>query len=661
MPGLHRVTATEVAPPPTWALMQRRLFKLVEDAGILASEKYARPDGGCYSVHDVDDTYESRSMRGIFYAMGGGDKMLEIAHKYWNSSTAFYNDATVRRPSDPTHPMFMVQLHNEYWNHAVPFNADWFHMGEGNQSFYDFGVADPTNPDMRRRANRFAEMYIGDDPEAPNYDKKHKIIRSPLHGSEGPLLHADVKYRLIHEDGHTTGALELVRHWLDSRSLGDFGHRRSRLVDYKPSDKPLVTPLHPIVKELEPLWFEDPARRDEIMKLFDDIVLNGDEPSNLCTVALVTNAYLYTGDAKYKKWVLEYTGAWLDRIKKNKGIIPDNIGPTGKIGEKRNGQWWGGLHGWMTAGASDRMFISITIAAELAHLLSGDAGYLEVLRSQIKVMFDNHKIRDDGQIIFPTQHNEQGWGGYGPMRPRRGIFHLAHLYHASFAKQDYDYIVRLREGEREIDWNEAPVIGDRGGAGSEYSRFQYYDGKNPDWPLKTLTADYQDALGHYEFMINDPRDTAAIARDAKWPPNPVIVKALIQTTMGGPQTIYNGGLNRGNVRYFDEDRGRPGLPPDVAALVDKLGDANIGIQLVNTSSTQTRKLIVQSGVFGEHTFTEVRTQSAGKEPAIVPVNGKYFAVTLPPSTSIRLDAGLKRFSNDPSYAFPWHNGKVPVI
>ena len=31
-------------------------------------------------------------------------------------------------------------------------------------------------------------MYMGDDPEAPNYDKQHKLCRSLFTGSRGPML-----------------------------------------------------------------------------------------------------------------------------------------------------------------------------------------------------------------------------------------------------------------------------------------------------------------------------------------------------------------------------------------------------------------------------------------------------------------------------------------
>ena len=42
--------------------------------------------------------------------------------------------------------------------------------------------------------------------------------------------------------------------------------------------------------------------------------------------------------------------------------------------------------------------------------------------------------------------------------------------------------------------------------------------------------------------------------------NPVVTEALVQLTWGGPQVIYNGGLQQARVRYYDAGRRRPGLP-----------------------------------------------------------------------------------------------------
>ena len=88
-------------------------------------------------------------------------------------------------------------------------------------------------------------------------------------------------------------------------------------------------------------------------------------------------------------------------------------------------------------------------------------------------------------------------------------------------------------------------------------------------------------------------------------------------------------------------------------------------------------MIVQAGAYGEHSFTDVcfdettlsydginPGQRARAEKttscASTAVNGKHFEVTLPPMTSVRLECGLDRFANNPSYAFPWHGDKVPI-
>ncbi len=681
--NIPTITATKIAPPPDWALLQRQLFNIIARAGDIATEKYARPDGRVYHFFDVDDAYESRSMRGIYYALGGPRRFLDIAKREWDAITWLYSEERQLTDEDPKHPMYMPQLRNEYWNLDIPFNADWFHMGEGNQMLYDFGLADPTNPANRERARKFAAMYIGEDPDAPNWDPEHRVFRSPLHGGAGPMTSVRQHKAIVHTDGNESDYVHLVRHWLDRRSLGDFGHRGT--MEDNPSTEPLLPHfLYPRIKELEPRWYEDEARREEILDIFDEMVLQGDEPSNLCATALVTNAYLYTGDEKYKKWVLDYVQGWIDRIEANDGIIPDNVGPTGKIGEARDGQWWGGLHGWSTGErAIDRLFLGLIIGAECAHLLSGgDDSYLELLRSQVRVLMEN-SIETETEsrcMVVPTSYGADGWDSYGDFSIRGGPPHLTHLHHASMSEGDYDIITRVRDrwmnggGD---DWNDIPLTGDRGGARTEFSRFQYYDGKNPDWPVQTMAADYEQVAGFIEAIERDTRTVQEIIDDNNWPPNPVIVKALIQTTMGSPAPLYNGGILRATVRYFNTCERRPGLPADVSALVDELSADKVSIQLVNTSSCETRSLIVQAGAFGEHSFTEVSFDETtysytGVNPGLrtraeqttdcstTTVNGKHFTVELPPMTSVRLECGLDRFSNNPSYAFPWHGDKVPI-
>ena len=420
--------------------------------------------------------------------------------------------------------------------------------------------------------------------------------------------------------------------------------------------------LDPVVTDLEGNWFENLARRDEILKLFDHIVLNGDVPHSLGATALITNAFLYTGEDKYKQWVLDYTEGWMERIERNGGILPDNVGPTGKIGENRNGLWWGGLYGWNTFVGHYIMFSALTIAAECALLLTGDFGYLELLRSQIRLLMDNAITREDGQLLLPARYGSDGWeyardnydyerGRFVPYRMQE----LAHLYHASMAQEDYDLIVRIRDTDKMRDWNHVPVLGEKSYADTELARFQYYDGKNPDWPEKILQAEYQNAQTDFQSILNETRDAKTLIADNPSPPTTVYTKGLTQVTMGAPQSVYTGGLLRATVRYFNADRTRPGLPPDVAALIDKLGADSAGLQLVNLNAGETRNLIVQAGAFAEYEFVELT-----HEEQTVQVESKYFAVQLPPGTSIRLDVGMRRFAHRPTYAFPWHGDAIPV-
>ncbi len=654
LPGMAEITASVVEPPPAWALLQRRLVHTIEDAVEFFNEKYTYPGGGQFYTSTLDDAYETRSGRAQLYYIGARDSFLDLALQDWNATTRFYDDGIVVKTGDPIHhKRYLAQIHNEYYNAADPDDCDWFHMGEGNQPFYDFGVAAPGIPENARRAMRFADMYTGDDPEAPNYDQSHRVIRSPLTGSRGPLFHVDVEFA--------------------KKMLGPTGGYRRAAVK-PPGPPPTMTTLYPAVANLEDDWDRDEGRKNEISELFDRTVLNGDIPMNLNATGLVTNAYLYTGHDRYKQWVLDYVGAWTDRMKQNDGMMPDNVGPTGKIGEQRDGQPWGGAWGWDCgrAGAGDLLMGSLCVAAECAQLLTGDDGYLDLLRSQLKLLIDQ-AITEDGELRVPYRYGRDGWSDFKLMNIRD----LAHLWHASMDQADYESITHIRDNTKTVDWNQAQSGSDKGAGESERARFQYYDGVNPSWPEDMLRAEYDCVVRHLQAMREDPRDLETRAQNAFWPPNPCISKGLIEVTMGTPQNIYRGGLLRARVRYFDRDRRRPGLPPDVAALVTALDESGAGVHLVNLSNTERRRVIVQAGAFGEHqvvtvAYTRQSREDLGRNPATwqrqdwplseasVPVDGKYFAVNLLPSTSVKLDIRMRRFANQPTYAFPWHGDSPPI-
>ena len=633
------VRATQVAAPPAWALLERQLIELMSESAALLCDKYSERGGVLYFCDDVDDLYEPFHNWATLYAMGGDEFLLTRALDAWNAVTRSRDDRV-----EHLRERFRPQIHNEYYNLVqpedwVPGNrlcSEWHHQSEGNMCFYSFGYAAPTLSENVRRARRFAAMLMGEDPEAPNWDAEHKRLRSPIQSSQGPYTRANITH---------------VQQWLHGAHRG--------------GPRPLVKPmgvrasLYPVVKELEMDWMDRPERAAEIIELFNEMVLDCDTPNNLAATALVTNAYLYTGEAKYKTWVLDYVDRWMEDSRKNDGILPDNVGPGGIIGEHRQGQWWGSLYGWNHYQGFNIMYHGMVVAAECAQLLSGDDGYMDFIRSQVEMLLANARQEENGQVLIPLRYGPDGWESYQPVR----ILEPAHLYHGTLAPQDYELMVRIRAGDVERDWNQIRDDGDKNvqtqDGHQNMARFNYYDGKNPQWPQCILESDYRQALRQHKAICAEDRSPQQMIEENVSPPFAVYTKALEQVMQGAPQTEYNGGLSRALVRYFDRDRSRPGLPPDVAALVDEIGADKIGVQLVNLNRSQTRRTILQPGAFGEHSFTQVG-YAAGDKKVRTPLDDKGFGVVLPPATAIRLEIGMRRFCNDPSYAFPWHGEKVPV-
>lgn len=613
VPGIVTITASVTDTPPQWAVMERYLITFMEEeAAPFYLDTFTRRGGTPYGGGPYDDVYEMFYNWPLLYAIGGDEKLFDWGLQEYNAIT---RHCTVY---DPEKFDYFHQLYQEF-----PEHDDWFHISEGITAFYNLALGDPTIPENIDRARRFAGLFLNENPEALNYDFQYKIIPSIATGSRGAM---------------------------DSRGSGydlTYGHAS----------------LYPLVKELEPGWNKDQKRREELQILFDEVVTRCDVPVNLGATALVTNAYLYTGEEKYKQWVLDYVDAWMKRIEENNGILPDNIGRTGKIGEYRKGQWWGGLYGWTGRYSIHMIFGALTVASECAYLLSGDPRYLDLLRSQIDVLLGQEKLSSEGELQVPYKYGPDGWTDYRPMMVRD----LSHLWHASMSREDWERIERVKNGST-YNWSITPSEGNRTAGGTEAARLMYYAGENPDWPVDILMAEYREVKRRIEFIRSDPRDIASITADELYYHQPVLTKGLQQVTMGAPQTLYNGGLLPARVRYFDTDMARPGLPDDVAALVEVLEADRTVVTLVNLSSLTARRLIVQAGAFAQHEFTEVTYREQVKDDSgkvtfhekSIPVNNRYLALELPPARSIKLDMGTARFVHDPTYAFPWHNGKVPV-
>src|SRR2546429_595288 len=136
---------------------------------------------------------------------------------------------------------------------------DWMHNGEGLQLFNRMGLSVPRDPKYVERCRRFAGFYMDEDPEAKNYDPRHKIIKSMMNGSRGPML------------------------------------RKATALDWAgdPFDLKGFTPLHG-----ERDYKEFLAHYAE----YTDVV--GDHYLNLVATPLPLDAYLATGEANCPRWSL---------------------------------------------------------------------------------------------------------------------------------------------------------------------------------------------------------------------------------------------------------------------------------------------------------------------------------------------------------------------
>ena len=195
----------------------------------------------------------------------------------------------------------------------------------------------------------------------------------------------------------------------------------------------------------------------------------GDVAANLGVTSLVTNAYLLTGDAKYRRWVVEYVDAWVERARQNGGLLPDNVGLSGQIGEYTGGTWYGGLYGWTWPHGYYNIGAVALVAASNAFLLTRDARYLELPRQVMDRVLSRGVVRDArelpmslrdhwiGQLpapdepqeifVVPYRYGEEGWFDYQPMSP---IYPVA-LWNLTMERSDWERIEFLRRSSH-CDW-----------------------------------------------------------------------------------------------------------------------------------------------------------------------------------------------------------------
>ena len=584
-------------PPPAWALMERELLRLNSEACEIFAAKYVDERGHLLhtprwgTLDGPDDAIETFHNWTLLHALGASDSVLELFKKALEGHLHQYGQLRTT----------LTDLAREGAYHREFITmSDWFHTGEGMRGFMFQGLSEPGSPRLRERMKRFAGLYMNEDPEAPNYDPEHRIIRSIWNGSKGPMLRKATTYDWVGDP--VPGRFHILH--------SPFG--RSKMLD------------------LEKVYPKMLAHCDEYL---DSV---GDHPLNLAATNLALNAYMLTGELKYREWALEYVDAWKERIEANGGNIPTNIGLDGTIGGEYGGKWYKGTYGWnftIFDGEIERIAHRNNFSAGSwpgfgnAYLLTGDAGYIDTLRRQMDNIYAQKKVVD-GRLMVPQMYGDpRGYKFSGREEWYRWTTNL--------------FIDRLMEIYLwSMDRGDLERLPKTGWIG-------FLEGEDPGYPEKALRKDFESLRATMQGIEEDP--TTPETRLADWllDLNPARTGTLVNLMLGGHLAGRIWTLHT-RVRYFDPERRRSGLPPEVAALVEKLTGDSVTLTLVNTSPLHPRDLIVQAGAYAEHRFQSVTVN--GKT---TPIDGPSVRLRLQPGCGSRLVFSMRRYASQPRLAMPW--------
>ncbi len=593
------VTVQLITPqaPPEWALLERELLRANAAACREFYEKYFDERGFLLCVErwggddGPDDAIENLNDWPLLHALGGSDDVLTLIHKAWEGHLRQYTLAKTKDVPFGRDGMYYQEF---------PVMFDWLHNGEGLTVFNLLGLCDPGHRALGQRVRRYADFYVNDKPLG-NYDPKHRIIRSMFNGSRGPLLRPATAVDWAGDPIEIDGRFRL-------------GHGERSY--------------------------------DEMLAHFKDYTdIVGDHPLNLLATSLALNAYALTGEERYRRWLLEYVDAWRQRMIDNGYLIPTKIGLDGKIGGP-NGQWYSGVYGWAfsvevpqdkTLAHRNVHHLGFTGFSN-AYLLTGDDRWLDPWRKQIdKVNAAGKEM--GGQKMYPRMYGPQGWYQYVPARYD---YNAAELYYLSLRPDD-----RNRLSPPQPDAQQHTPYRDAGRYAQDVAWFDYLAGKRPDFPAQALRGDFERIRQRVALIRADTTTPDTRLADDPLHLNPCSVESLVRLMLGGIHPGHQGAPLHAGVRYFDPLHRRPGMPENVAALVETFSADSLTLWLVNLSQTEERRVTVQGGAYGEHQLLAVN--DGGKTTKL---DARSFDVRLAPGCGGRLVIPWKRHANQPTLRMP---------
>ena len=669
------ISIDERMAPPAWVAAQRLLL---ESSGEIA-DAYAASnfDASGHAIRTVppawgagdgpDDIINRAKDWPLAYILGGPESLIDTYRRIWEGHLEQYTDGKVPEVEAARDGIFRNDFITQF---------DWEHTSEELASFYMYSLARPHDPTNNVRARRMAGLYLNEDPAAQNYDPETKIIRSLFNGSLGPRLTP-----VTPTDWE--GLSPSLRFWSVAATDVRGDHPLNMAAAMLPFTAYLLT--------------QDEKYRDWVLEYIgawrDRTEENGGNiPSNIgldgtiggewggkwyCGVWGWTGegernyvfrgppegfdvALLLSGDPSYTQAMRHQ----IDNLFAAKKVVDGKV----LIPHLYDDQGWGG-YGEMSEGTR---FVQRGNG-------SGTQGNL------VNILVDLYmtSMRPDDLERIPILPGDRS-----PQRP--GTDTPPGTDWIDYIKgNDPEYPLRaLETALGEMRAKAVPPGGDEG-----VSRGPFGPGSTTGWlgvegqaypssismasldelpPMRSglggcvpengrrLTATSPAAVSAAAAAGPGPETSAPAAGGGAGRPGTIggngsiPIAALVHLTMGGANP---GGESHGplplnvQVRHFDPENGRPGLPDDVGALVEHFDASSVTLTLVNADPLHARTVTVQMGAYAEHTATEV---TVGGRTTVV--DAPWFDVHLMPGSGETLVIGVRRYANLPTAAFPWDGG-----
>lgn len=674
---------------PRWATLERDYLRLASTAPEMLKD-YLTEDGeiiwpDCapgfqtFAYGNVDNVFEGFQSFPLLYLLGGDASLLDYSKKEYAAFVRQFSSKVKTRNNLAT-PDEVPEANdrNTMLVDGIFPDLDWMHTGEASMFLYHLLLADPKDENSRKALLTLAQYHFGENPAGfeRNYDPVNRVFKSGYFGANGPAWSRFGK-PIMHS------------HWMDFYGLAFY-------------DVPGVTTY---------LDLDDPEKAAIYGEIYGRRLSHCDTVTNMMSTSAAVNAYMLTGDESYRKFVIDYVRGWRERrgtyevMPDNAGphgIVGETLG--GRFYGSHYG--WTHPHGYyfvedalIVGGENERLLTgradALDWARELYNTLidrygipregggvlfpqkhADEDSVIEFIGNEKTPMTRPDRVTDAPGLVRYKQVN--GWYEYGAPEAS----HWGHIYAASNSEADIDRIEQIMPPEKLKVSMKNLAKKYKGGQHLGFAR--YLAGRYPEYPedilahsidvfykqaaeldreksgasaglgyepdgegewqlLRDITAEVREKTGipFDESIIHSYYQTFLLYR------TPLSVEGLLNLTMGAMAPVYNGGMIQAQLRYFDADANRPGLPEGVSALISAIRDDGITLTLANTDPYYAHTLIMQGGAYGEHRLDSVTVDGETSE-----IGDKWATVTLAPGAVQTMDIAMTRFANAPSLEEP---------